>query len=224
MSFVWKKVRILAPENEATTKCVYKYTQCACARVLLCTSSLRCSVYRCMLGWDCQLAISLCGFSPLETVQISFSFGFGWLNTVFSWCFICFCVHHCTASRVRKKIIMAVGFNLFSISIHRAHRRSHAVQKSRRVSYFVIYCWKLHGSSLKLLLVEWGRGRGTRHVAARVRNTCSEAQVFCHNKRIANNNNYYNLFWLKAKAFSLKMQESTKKRACINLSPYSNCY
>lgn len=209
MSFVWKKVRILAPENEATTK--YVQVHCVPVRnVCACTSmhtSLLCSVYCCIHGWDCQLAISLCGFSPLETVQISFSFGFSWLSTLYFRDVLSALA--CIIARragLEKKLLWQSDSIYFQFQ-----RRSHAVQKSR-VSYFVIYCWKLHGSSLKLVL------------EVRVRNTCSKVQVFCHNKRIANNNNYYNLFWLKAKAFNLKMQESRKKRACINLSPYSNCY
>lgn len=142
-------------------------------------------------------------------------------TTEFSWCFICFCVHHCTRVGLEKKIIMAVGFNLFSISIHqRAARKS-----CRAKEPCILFCHLL----LKITRIiiknccSWNERAGHRKALKRkrerVRNTCSEVQVFCHNKRIAKNNNYYNLFWWKAKAFNLKkkkMQErQEKKRASI---------
>lgn len=66
--------------HQICTSTLRACAQCVCVYFYVHISAVLC-VYRCAHGWDCQLAISLCGFSPLETVQISFSFGFSWLST-----------------------------------------------------------------------------------------------------------------------------------------------
>lgn len=109
MSFVWKKVRILAPENEATTKyvqvhCVPVRNVCACTSMY---TSLLCSVYIVVLTVEIvSLRFHYVDFHHLRLCKYHFhSASVDSQHCIFVMFFICFCVHHCTASRVRKKLL-----------------------------------------------------------------------------------------------------------------------